>query len=138
MPTVPVRASCVWLAGQAACIAAVESGTLGGGATGVGATRGRLLSCEVCTVGVGRGFERGASTVTCGNTAVSGCAGLSAGDEDVFDCAEGGSCAGASGRDGGSFTGATGEDEDSFAGAVCSVGDACAFTSFALAAANAR
>src|SRR5919197_4884506 len=82
-PTVPVRASCVWLAGHAACIAAVESGgALGGGATGAGAIRGRSLSCEVCTVDVGRGFERGASTVTCGNVAVSGCAGMSAGDED--------------------------------------------------------
>src|SRR5262245_33907888 len=66
-PTVPVRASCVWLAGQAACIAAAESGALGGGATGAGATRGRSLTCEICTAGVGRGFERGASTVTCGN-----------------------------------------------------------------------
>jgi hypothetical protein len=100
-PTVPVRASCVWLAGQAACIAAAESGALGGGTTGAGATRGRSLNCEVCTVDVGRGFERGASTVTCGNVAVSGCAGMSAGEEDVSVCAEGG-CAGAAGGDAGS------------------------------------
>jgi hypothetical protein len=64
-PTVPVRASWVWLAGHAACIAVAESGgAFGGGATGAGATRGRSVNCEVCTVGVGRGFERGASTVT--------------------------------------------------------------------------
>jgi hypothetical protein len=100
-PTVPVRASCVWLAGQAACTAAAGSGgALGGGAIGGCAIRGRSLSCEVSTVDVERGFERGASTVTCGNTA-SGCAGLSAGDEDVSDCAAGGSCAGAAGGDAG-------------------------------------
>src|SRR5215467_14496539 len=99
MPTVPVRASCVWLAGQAACIAALGSGAVGGGAGGGdGAIGGRALSCEVCTVEVERGFERGASTVTCGNVAVSGCAGMSAGDEDVSDCAEGG-CAGTAGGD---------------------------------------
>src|SRR5262252_4586277 len=94
MPTVPVRASCVWLAGQAACIAALGSGALGGGAGGGdGAIGGRALSCEVCTVDVERGFERGASTVTCGNVAVSGCAGMSAGDEDVSDCGDAGSVA---------------------------------------------
>ena len=109
-PTVPVRASCVWLAGQAAWIAAFASGPLGGGTLGGGdgATCGRALSCEVCTVGVGRGFERGASTVTCGNV-VSGCAGVSAGDEDLSDCAEGGSCAGAAGGGAGSFAGADGD-----------------------------
>ena len=101
-PTVPVRASCVWLAGQAAFIAALASGALGGGADGGdGAIGGRALSCEVCTVDLERGFERGASTVTCGNVAVSGCAGVSAGDEDVSDCAEG-ACAGASGGGAGS------------------------------------
>src|SRR6266550_7323921 len=126
-PTVPVRASCVWLAGQAACTAAAGSGALGGGAIGGCAIRGRSLSCEVCAVDVERGFERGASTVTCGNTA-SGCAGLSAGDEDVSDCVEGGSFAGATGADEGSF-GAAGGDAGSVAGAVCSGGDACAFTS---------
>ena len=109
MPTVPVRASCVWLAGQAACIAALGSAALAGGAGGGdGAIGGRALSCEVCTVGVGRGFERGASTVTCGNV-VSGCAGVSAGDEDLSDCAEGGSCAGAAGGGAGSFAGADGD-----------------------------
>jgi hypothetical protein len=102
-PTVPVRASWVWLAGQAACIAVVESGAFGGGATGAGATRGRSLSCVVCTVGVGRGFERGASTVTCGKVSEPDCccAGVPAGDEDVPDCAAGGSCAGAAGGDAG-------------------------------------
>jgi hypothetical protein len=114
-PTVPVRASCVWLAGQAAWIAAVESGAFGGGATGAGATRGRSLSCEVCTVGVGRGFERGASTVTCGNV-VSGCAGVPAGGEDVSDCAEGGSRAGAAGGGAGSV--AAGGDAGWVAGAA--------------------
>jgi len=109
-PTVPVRASCVWLAGQAACIAAAESGALGGGATCAGAIRGRSLSCDVCTVDVGRGFERGASTVTCGNV-VSDCAGVPAGDEDVPDCAEGGSCAGVAGGDADSAAGAAGGDE---------------------------
>jgi hypothetical protein len=80
-PTVPVCASCVPLAGQAACIAALGSGALGGGVIG-----GRALSCEVCTAGVGRGLECGASTVTCGNAPVFGCscAGVSAGDEG--DC----------------------------------------------------
>src|SRR5438034_9425334 len=84
-PTVPVRASCVPLAGQAACTAALGSGALGGGATG-----GRVLSCDVCTVDVDRGFERGASTVTCGNAVVFDCccAGASAG---VADCVAGGS-----------------------------------------------
>lgn len=114
MPTVPVRASCVWLAGQAACIAALGSGALAGGDGAIG---GRALSCEVCTVDVERGFERGASTVTCGNVAVSGCAGKSAGDEDVSDCAEGG-CAGAAGGNAGSV--ATGGD----AGSVAAGGDA--------------
>ncbi len=116
MPTVPVRASCVWQAGQAACIAALGSGALAGGAgDGDGAIGGRALSCEVCTVDVERGFERGASTVTCGNVAVSGCADKSAGDEDVSDCAEGG-CAGAVGGDVGSV--AAGGDAAWSAGAA--------------------
>jgi hypothetical protein len=101
-PTVPVRASCVPLAGQAACTAAFGSGALGGGATG-----GRALSCDVCTVDVERGLECGASTVTCGNGVVldCSCAGVSGGDEDGADCVEEGSCAGATGADGDSFAG---------------------------------
>src|SRR5437588_12265545 len=66
-PAVPVRASCVPLAGQAACTAALGSGALGGG---VG---GRALSCDVCTVDVDRGFECAASTVTGGNATVGCC-----------------------------------------------------------------
>jgi hypothetical protein len=101
-PTVPVRASCVPLAGQAACTAAFGSGALGGGAIG-----GRALSCDVCTVDGERGLERGASTVTCGNVAVVDCccAGASVDDEGAADCVEGGSCAGAIGGDGVSFAG---------------------------------
>src|SRR5437773_10330443 len=69
-PTVPVRASCVPLAGQAACTAALGSGALGGGATG-----GRALNCDVRTVDVARGLECAASTVTGGNaTPRCGCA----------------------------------------------------------------
>src|SRR5262249_20085891 len=108
-------------------------GTLGGGD---GATCGRALSCEVCTVDVDFGFERGASTVTCGNVAVFDCAGMSPGDGDVSDCAEGGSCVGAAGGDAGSV--AAGGDAGWVVGAFCSGGDACAFTWFELAAANAR
>src|SRR5437667_9944163 len=123
-PAVPVRASCVPLAGQAACTAALGSGALGGGAIG-----GRALSCDVCTVDVGRGLERGASTVTCGNAVVFDCccAGVSAGDEGVADCVEGASC-----------TGVTADDGDSFAGWACAGGDSSACTSFARAAASAR
>jgi len=86
--------------------------------------------------------------VTCGNV-VSGCAGVPAGDEDVPDCAEGGSCAGvaggdadsaagATGGDAGWVSGAAGGDADSVAGPVCPGGHAWPFTSFTLAAANAR
>src|SRR6267142_5909063 len=61
-PTVPVRASCVPLTGQAACTAAFfRSCVLGGGALG-----GVTPSCAVRTVDVARGLGRGASMVTCG------------------------------------------------------------------------
>jgi hypothetical protein len=123
-PTVPVRASCVPLAGQAACTAAFGSGALGGGAIGRGA-----LTCADRTGDAERGFGCAASTVTGGNTAVfdGGCAGVSAGGEEGADCGEEGSCAGATGGDG-----------DSLAGAACASGDSWAYTSFALAAASAR
>src|SRR5260370_19215371 len=101
-PTVPVRASCVPLTGQAACTAVLGSGAPGGGAIGGGA-----LSCDVCTGDAERGFECGASTVTCGKAVVLGCccAGVSAGDEDIAGCVEGDSCAGASTGGGDSFSG---------------------------------
>jgi hypothetical protein len=108
-PTVPVRASCVPLAGQAACTAALGSGALGGGAIG-----GRALTCADRTGDAERDFGCGASTVTRGNTAVSdcGCAGVSADGDDGADCGEEGSCAGA-----------TGGDVDSSAGVVCAGSD---------------
>src|SRR5262249_18765501 len=123
-PTVPVRASCVPLAGHAACTAAFGSGALGGGTTG-----GRALNCDVCTVDVGRGLECGASTVTCGNGVVLDCssAGASAGDEDGADRVEEGSCAGATCAGG-----------DSFAGTAGAGGDSCTCVLFGLAAARAR
>src|SRR5919108_6524822 len=96
-PTVPVRASCVPLAGQAACTVALGSGALGGGAIGRGA-----LTCADRNGDAERGFGFAASTLTRGNTAVSdcGCAGVCAGDEDGADCGEGDSDAGATGGDG--------------------------------------
>ena len=54
--------------------------------------------------------------MTCGNVAVFGCAGISAGDDDVSDCAEGGSCVGAAGGDAGSV--AAGGDAGWAAGAA--------------------
>src|SRR5262244_1459987 len=96
MPTVPVRASCVPLAGQAACIAALGSGALACGGLGCGA-----LTCAVCTVDVVRGRWRGGSTVTCGNGAASGCCCV-AGDRAASGCVVGASCAGVPGDDGGS------------------------------------
>src|SRR5205809_4793298 len=118
-PTVPVRSSCVPLAGHAACTAALGSGALGGGATG-----GRALSCDVCTVDVDRGFECAASTVTGGNATVGCCcAGTSAG---VADCVEAGS-----------WVGPTGGDGNSFAGRACA-GDSWTCASLAVAAAIAR
>ena len=123
-PTVPVRASCVPLAGHAVWIAALGSGALGGGATGRGA-----LTCADRTGDAERGLRCAASTVTGGNAVVSGCggAGVSAGDEDGADGGLGGSCAGAAGADG-----------DSFVGAACAGGDSWARTWFAPAAASAR
>src|SRR6266481_5321682 len=96
MPTVPVRASCVPLAGQAACIAAFESCALGTGALGGGGSGCGAPSCAVCTVDVVRGFWRGASTVTCGNGAAFGCccAGVP-GDGEASGCVA--SCAGVAG-----------------------------------------
>src|SRR5262245_24522705 len=124
MPTVPVRASCVPLAGQAACTAAFESCALGTGALGCGAP-----SCAVCTVEVVGGRRRGASTVTCGNggTLDCGCAGVT-GDDDGPGCVVGASCAGALGDDG----------DSSNCVAPCSAGgDAWARTSLAPAATSA-
>src|SRR5215471_17634546 len=130
MPTVPVRASCVPLAGQAACIAALGSGALDCGGSGCGGLGRGVLTCAVCTDDVVRGFWRGASTVTCGNGGTFGCccAGV-AGDGDAS-----GSVAGASGA------GVPGGDGDSSDCVVpCSAGgDAWARTSLALAAASAR
>src|SRR5262244_2585575 len=119
MPTVPVRASCVPLAGQAVCIAALGSGALDCGG----------LTCAVCTDDVARGFWRGASTVTCGNGGTFGCccAGVT-GDGDASGCAVGASCAGVPGGDGGS----------SDCVAPCSAGgDAGARTSLAATATSA-
>src|SRR6266700_5590274 len=128
MPTVPVRASCVPLAGQAACIAALGCGALGCGAP----------SCAVCTVGGVGGRRRGASTVTCGNGGTLGCccAGVT-GDGDASGCVVGASCAGVAGC---VASCAPGDDRDSSDCVVpCSAGgDAWACTSLALAAASAR
>src|SRR6516225_1237079 len=101
MPTVPVRASWVPLAGQAACIAALGSAVPGCGAVGCGGLGSGVLTCAVCTVGGLAGRRRGASTVTAGNGATFGCccAGV-AGDGDASDCVASG--AGVPGRDGGS------------------------------------
>src|SRR6516162_1173064 len=129
IPTVPVRASCVPLAGQAACIAALGSGTLDCGGLGCGALGCGALTCAVCIVDVARGFWRGASTVTCGNGGTFGCccAGV-AGDDDAAGCAAGASGAGVPGGDGGS----------SDCVAPCSAGgDAWARTSPAPAATSA-
>src|SRR5215472_6418068 len=128
MPTVPVRASWVSLAGQAACIAALGSAVLACGALGCGGLGCGALICAVCTVDVACGLRRDGSTVTCGNGAAFGCccAGV-AGDEDASGCVA--SCAGAPGDDGGSTD----------CVASCSAGgDAWARTSLAPAAASAR
>src|SRR6516164_1657710 len=135
-PTVPVRASCVALAGHAACIAALGSAVLGCGAVGCGGLGSVVRTCAVCTVGGLAGRRRGASTVTAGNAGVSVCccAGL-AGDDDAPGCAgvaggdeEGASCADVPGDDRGS----------SDCVAPCSAGGvACARTSLAPAAASA-
>src|SRR5262244_4205007 len=128
MPTVPVRASCVPLAGQAVCIAALGSGALDCGG----------LTCAVCTDDVARGFWRGASTVTCGNGGTFGCccAGVT-GDGDASGCAAGASGAGVPGDEpeGASCAGAPGGDGGSSDCLVpCSAGgDARARTSLALA-----
>src|SRR5215831_7457253 len=130
MPTVPVRASCVPLAGQAACIAALGSGALDCGGSACGGPGCGALTCAVCTVDVVRGRWRGGSTVTCGNGAASGCccAGVG-GDEDASGCVVGASGAGVPGDDGGS----------SDCVAPCSAGgDAWARTALAPAAASAR
>src|SRR5215472_12361691 len=125
MPTIPVRASCVPLAGQAACIAALGSGALDCGGSACGGLGCGALTCAVCTVDVVRGRWRGGSTVTCGNGSAFGC-----------------SCAGVPGDDGegASCAGVPGDDGDSFdCVAPCSAGgDAWARTSLALAAASPR
>src|SRR5215470_19325651 len=98
MPTVPVRASCVPLAGQAACMAALEAAVLGCGAVGCGGLGSVVRTCAVCSAGELAGRRRGASTVTAGNAGVSVCccAGL-AGDDDAPGCAgvAGGAASGA-------------------------------------------
>src|SRR6266516_1320436 len=136
MPTVPVRASCVPLTGQAACIAALGSGALGCGGLDCGALGCGALTCAVCTVEVVRGFRRCDSTVTCGNGGTLGCccAGV-AGDDDAPGCVVGASCAGVAGCVA-SCAGALGDDRDSSDCVVpCSAGDdAWACTSLALAA----
>src|SRR5215470_985797 len=58
MPTVPVRASCVPLAGQAACIAALGSAVPGCGAVGCGGLGSGVLTCAVCTGGDAEGASR--------------------------------------------------------------------------------
>src|SRR5215467_14887140 len=129
MPTVPVRASCVPLAGQAACIAALGSGALDCGGSGCGGLGRGVLTCAVCTDDVVRGFWRGASTVTRGNGGTFGCccAGVT-GDGDASGCSVGASCAGVPGGDGGS----------SDCVAPCSAGgDAWARTSLAPTATSA-
>src|SRR5262245_43292346 len=141
MPTVPVRASCVPLAGQAACIAVLGSAVLACGALGCGGLGCGALTCAVCTVDVAGGVRRGGSTVTCGNGAAVGCwFARGTGDGDAAgwvaaragvagDEREGASCAGAPGDDGGSTD----------CVAPCSAGgDAWARTSLAPAAASAR
>src|SRR5215468_11207974 len=143
MPTVPVRASCVPLAGQAACMAALGSAVLGCGGSGCGGLGSGVLTCAVCTVGGAAGRRRGASTVTAGNAGVSVCccAGL-AGDDDAPGCVA--SCAGVAGGDaeGASCAGVAdvlGDDRGS-SGCVapCSAGGvAWARTSLAPAAASA-
>src|SRR6516165_1292108 len=121
MPTVPVRASCVPLAGQAACIAALGSAVLGCGAVGCGGLGSVVRTCAVCTAGELAGRRRGASTVTAGNAGVSVC-----------------SCAGALG---GVASGADvlgGDRGSSDCVAPCSAGGvACARTSLAPAEASA-
>src|ERR1700730_10253811 len=115
MPTVPVRASCVPLADQAAWIAALGSAVPGCGAVGCGGLGSGVLPCAVCG---GRGERRrGASTVTAGNAgAIECCCVGVAGDDDASGCAVGASCAGAPGEGGdaeGAFcAGVPGDDDD--------------------------
>src|SRR5215469_5401019 len=146
MPTVPVRASCVPLAGQAACMAALEAAVLGCGAVGCGGLGSVVRTCAVCSAGELAGRRRGASTVTAGNAGVSvcccaglagdddapGCAGVAGGDEDGAFCAGALGCV-ASGAD------VPGDDRGSSdCVAPCSAGGvACARTSLASAAASA-
>src|SRR6516165_12478314 len=115
MPTVPVRASCVPLAGQAACIAALGSAVPDCGGSPCGRLGSGVLTCAVCTVGELAGRRRGASTVTAGNAGASVCccAGV-AGDDDASGCVVGASCAGALGGDaeGASCAGVLGDDDD--------------------------
>ena|ERR1700754_1674480 len=130
MPTVPVRASCVALLGQANWIA------LGGGALGGGA-----LGRDTCATDWRCCGLRGAGlTVTCDNGAAFGslaagcCAGVAGGDGDASDGVDGACCAGAAGGDGVASEGAAGEG----AAGVCSVGgEAWARTPLAVAAASA-
>jgi hypothetical protein len=114
-PTVPMRASCVPLTGQAACTTAFGSSVLGGGTIGRGA-----VSCADRTGDVERGFGCAASTLTCGNGC---CAGVCADGDDGADGGEEDSCAGAAGGDAGSFAGLVCVGGDGDCGAVCVGGD---------------
>src|SRR6516164_6206071 len=120
MPTVPVRASCVPLVGQAAWIAALGSAVPGCGAVGCGGLGSGVLTCAICVEGGAGGRRRGASTVTAGNAGAidCSCAAVPGGD-DASGCVVGVSCAGALGGDaaGGDVEGAfcagvLGDDDD--------------------------
>src|SRR5258708_39574892 len=115
MPTAPVRASCVPLAGQAACIAALGSAVPGCGAVGCGGLGSGVLTCAVCAVGGAGGRRRGASTGTAGNAGAFDCCSPGvAGDDDASGSAVGASCPGALRRDAedASRAGALGDDVD--------------------------
>jgi hypothetical protein len=143
-PTVPVRASCVPLTGQAACTAAFGSCVLGGGALG-----GVTPSCDVRTVDVAWGLGRGASMVTCGNGVLFGCCctAVAGGAGEAPGCMAGACCAGVAGGVGGAsgcVAGACcagvpdGDGDPSEGAACCAGGDSSARRSFALTGANAR
>src|SRR5438128_12178425 len=97
MPTVPVRPSCVPLAGQAACIAALGSAVPGCGAVGCGGLGSGVLTCAVCAIG-----GRGASSVTARHAGADVCCCAGArGDAHPAGCVVGEACAGTSGAGGG-------------------------------------
>jgi hypothetical protein len=120
MPTVPVRASCVPLVGQAAWIAALGSavpdcGAVGCGGLRSGGLRSGVLTCAVCVEGGAGGRRRGASTVTAGNAGAVDCSCAAVpGDDDASGCVVRVSCAGAPGGDaeGTFWAGVLGDDDD--------------------------